>query len=105
MAADNCRGAIGYLDQHHFTEPMWYVMRSQADLLCWQERLCDTYKNAAFSDLEAGLRANPDSPRLLKEKAEFYADTHMMIMLATVARRILRRKVQVREMFDLGDDE
>lgn len=75
ITQDNCRGAIAYLDQHHFTDPMWYVMHSQANLLCWQERLGDTYRNAAFSDLEAGLRANPDSPRLLKEKAESYAAT------------------------------
>jgi hypothetical protein len=75
ITRDNCRGAIAYLDQHHFTDPMWYVMRSQANLLCWQERLGDTYKSAAFADLESGLRANPGSPRLLKEKAESYAAT------------------------------
>jgi len=75
ITQDNCRGAIAYLDQHHIADSMWYVMRSQANLLCWQERLGDTYRNAAFSDLEAGLRAYPDSPRLLKEKAEAYAAT------------------------------
>jgi hypothetical protein len=75
ITQDNCRGAIAYLDRHHLADPMWYVMRSQANLLCWQEHLGDRYKDAAFSDLEAGLRANPGSPRLLKEKAESYAVT------------------------------
>jgi hypothetical protein len=75
ITRDDCRGAISYLDQHRLTDPMWYAMRSQADLLCWQERLGDSYKGDAFATIDSGLRANPDSPRLLKTKAESYAAT------------------------------
>jgi tetratricopeptide (TPR) repeat protein len=73
MAADNCRGAVRYLDQHPLADPMWFTLRSQADLLCFQEHLGDAYKTDAFKTLEAGLSANPDSPRLLKTRGEAFA--------------------------------
>jgi hypothetical protein len=47
-------------------------MYSQADLLCWQEGLGEEYKQHGLAILDIGLQLHPNSPRLLKSKAEYY---------------------------------
>ncbi len=68
----DCNGAIEYLKANPSSDKMWYTMYSQVDLLCWQDGFGDDYKRHALAILDAGLISHPDSPRLLKAKAEYY---------------------------------
>jgi tetratricopeptide (TPR) repeat protein len=74
MAANDCQGALQYLDDNHVAPPdaEWYTLYSQADLLCWQNGLGEKYKVDGLSVLERGLTLLPKSPRLRKSKGDYY---------------------------------
>jgi tetratricopeptide (TPR) repeat protein len=72
MAVDNCKGAVEYLKANPMLDNAWYALYSQADALCWQEGLGEPYREHALAILDAGLRLQSNSPRLLKSKADYY---------------------------------
>ncbi len=73
LASDDCVGAIEYLKRHPLPQqPMWYVLYSQADFLCWQNHMGDPFRKHGLEILDEGIKVLPYSPRLLKSKAEGY---------------------------------
>jgi hypothetical protein len=72
IVARDCKIPVAYLKANRLADAVWFTMYSQADLLCWQDEFGDLYKPRGLAILDAGLQSNPDSPRLLKLKTEYY---------------------------------
>ena len=73
MVTGNCHEAIRHLDQHvHRDDAMWYELYSQADVVCWQSRAGDNYRQQSLAILDDGERALPNSSRILKSRGDRY---------------------------------